>query len=195
MRHDFRMNSSMIAPGFLVAAPQLKDPNFESTVILMLEHDDEEGSLGLVINRPAAVKLDMVLGEMQIATPVPINLSEHPPLLYGGPVSPERGWLLHTPDWTGSETRAVDEGLSVTASRDILDAIASGVGPEKYRFCLGYSGWGPHQLVSEIKTGAWINVPFFVDLVFDVDLDDIWAEALARLGIDPAQLVATVGDA
>jgi putative transcriptional regulator len=189
------MTESKIAPGFLVAAPQLKDPHFESTVILMLDHNDDEGSLGLVINRPAVVKLEAVLGEMKIATPDPVDLSDHPPLLYGGPVSPERGWILHTPDWTGPGTRAVDEGLSVTASKDILDAIASGAGPEKYRFCLGYAGWGPHQLIEEIKTGAWINVPFDVDLVFDVDLENRWRSALSRLGIDPSQLVSVVGDA
>ena len=189
------MSDSQIAPGYLVAAPHLKDPHFESTVILMLEHDDDEGSLGLVINRHAAVKLDIVLGEMKIATPDALDLKDHPPLLYGGPVSPERGWIVHTPDWSGPGTRAVDEGLSVTASRDILDAIASGTGPEKYRFYLGYSGWGPHQLIEEIKSGAWINVPFFVDLIFETPIDAMWTTALGRLGINPAQLVNTVGDA
>ena len=189
------MTETKIAPGFLVAAPQLKDPHFESTVILMLEHKDDEGSLGLVINRPAVVKLEAVLAEMNIATTGPLDLRDHPPLLYGGPVSPERGWILHTPDWTGPSTRAVDEELSVTASRDILDAIASSMGPEKYRFCLGYSGWGPHQLIEEIKVGAWITVPFFVDLIFETSLDVIWSRALSRLGIDPTQLVSTVGDA
>jgi putative transcriptional regulator len=189
------MSETKIAPGFLVAAPQLRDPHFENTVILMLEHDDQEGSMGLVINRPAAVKLDVVLAEMKVKTPNLLDLKNHPPLLYGGPVSPERGWILHTPDWTGPSTRALDEGLSVTASMDILEAIASKVGPEKYRFCLGYSGWGPHQLIQEIKTGAWINVPFQIELIFDTPMNAIWNSALALLGIDPAKLVNTVGDA
>lgn len=189
------MKETKIAPGFLVAAPQLKDPHFESTVILMLDHEDEEGAMGLVINRPAAVKLDVVLAEMKIKTPRSLDLTDHPPLLYGGPVSPERGWILHTPDWSGPNTRAVDEGLSVTASMDILEAIAANSGPEKYRFCLGYSGWGPHQLVGEIKTGAWINVPFQLDLIFDTPIDAIWASALSLLGIDPRQLIGMVGDA
>lgn len=184
-----------IAPGFLVAAPQLKDPHFVSTVILMLEHQDDDGSIGLVINRRASVTLEAVLSEMKISTPGPLDLKDHPPLLYGGPVSPERGWIVHTPDWTGPATRAVDESLSVTASKDILDAIATSQGPEKYRFCLGYAGWGPHQLVDEIKTGAWINVPFASDLIFDTPLDAMWKSALGRLGIDPAQLVSMVGDA
>jgi putative transcriptional regulator len=189
------MTESKIAPGFLVAAPQLKDPHFESTVILMLDHDDAEGALGLIINRPAAVKLDVVLGQMQIETPDLVNLRHHPPLLFGGPVSPERGWILHTPDWSGPGTRVVEEGLSVTASRDVLEAIASETGPARYRFCLGYAGWGPHQLVGEIKTGAWITVPFFVELIFDTPFDSIWAAALARLGINPANLVGIMGDA
>ena len=83
----------------------------------------------------------------------------------------------------------------MTSSVDILSAIVGGKGPSKYRFYLGYSGWGPHQLVGEIKAGAWINVPYSVDLVFDVPLKDIWNSSLSRLGIDPSKLVATVGDA
>ena len=189
------MVESKIAPGFLVAAPQLKDPHFENSVILMLEHEDEEGALGLIINQPASVKLDAVLGEMHIDMPDPLALKGPPPLLYGGPVSPERGWILHTPDWTGPGTRVVDEGLSVTACKDILEAIAVGTGPDRYRFCLGYAGWGPHQLVGEIKSGAWITVPFDVNLVFDTPLDSIWAKALMHLGINPANLVGIVGDA
>lgn len=184
-----------IAPGFLVAAPHLKDPNFQSAVILMIEHTDEEGSLGLVINRKAEVDLGTVLTEMELRVPSPVDIQTHPPLLYGGPVSPERGWILHTPDWSGPETIEVASGLSLTSSLDILESIATGTGPSKYRFCLGYAGWGPYQLVGEIKAGAWITVPFSVDLVFDVNLDERWHISLGRLGIDPRQLVPTVGDA
>jgi len=190
------MVESKIAPGFLVASPQLKDPNFASTVVLMIEHDDEEGALGLIINREAKVELETVVSEMKLELPdIVIDLNNHPPLRTGGPVSPERGWILHTPDWTGPETRVVGEGLSVTSSIDVLNAILKGTGPDKYCFILGYAGWGPHQLVGEIKAGAWINVPFSVDLVFDVPLDEIWGKTLARLGIDPAHLVGTIGDA
>jgi putative transcriptional regulator len=193
--HHHPMSDSQIAPGFLVAAPQLKDPNFERSVILMLEHQDDEGSLGLIINRPARVDLAAVIGEMQFEGPVAVDLKDHPPLLCGGPVSPERGWILHTPDWSGPETRVIEQYLSVTSSIDILNAIVTETGPRKYRFCLGYAGWGPHQLIGEIKSGAWINVPFSADLVFDVALDRIWENALGRLGIDPNKLVGTVGDA
>ncbi|MCP4677481.1 MAG: YqgE/AlgH family protein [Deltaproteobacteria bacterium] len=189
------MVESTIAPGFLVAAPQLKDPNFERAVILMLEHDDEEGALGLIINRKAQVDLATVVSEMKLSVPEMLEIDKHPPLLVGGPVSPERGWILHTPDWDGPETRSVSDDLCVTSSVDILDAIVSHNGPSKYRLYLGYSGWGPHQLVGEIKTGAWITVPFESDLVFDIPLDEIWQCTLSRLGIEPSQLIATVGDA
>lgn len=178
-----------------MAAPQLRDPNFEGTVILMIEHADDEGSLGLVLNREASVDLSIVIGEMKLDTDQAVDLSEHPPVLCGGPVALERGWVLHTPDWSGPHTREVEEGLSVTSSVDVLQAILLGKGPSKYRFYLGYAGWGPKQLVEEIKTGAWINVPFSVDLVFDTPVSDLWREALSRLGIHPSQLAPTVGDA
>lgn len=189
------MSDTRIAPGFLVAAPHLRDPYFAGAVVLMVEHDDEEGALGLVVNRRAAIDLATVLVELKLAASGAVSLADHPPLLYGGPVSPERGWILHTPDWGGPETRAVAEGLSLTSSLDVLQAVVAGRGPAKYRFCLGYAGWGPHQLVGEIKTGAWITVPLAVDLLFDVPLDEIWRSALDRLGIDPSQLVSMVGDA
>jgi len=185
---------SMIAPGFLVASPQLQDPNFERTVVLMLEHRDEEGSLGLVINRPAGVELELVLGEMKI----PFReeaIDDAPRILYGGPVSPERGWVLHSDDWRGDETHFVAEGLAVTSTPDVLEAIGEGVGPTRHCFCLGYAGWGPGQLVEEIKTGAWINVPFDIELVLGEPLEERWAAALRRLGIDPGQLASVVGDA
>jgi len=190
------MTESKIAPGFLVAAPQLGDPNFESAVILMVEHEDESGALGLVINRKATVDLATVIGELDLKVPdVVVDINDHPPLLCGGPVSPERGWILHTPDWSGPETLNVSDDLSMTSSLDVLGAVVAGKGPSKYRLYLGYSGWGPHQLVGEIKSGAWITVPLSSDLVFDVPLEEIWATTLRRLGIDPTQLVATVGDA
>jgi putative transcriptional regulator len=189
------MVETRIAPGFLVAAPQLRDPNFEGAVVLMIEHANDEGSLGLIINREASVDLSMIVREMKLDIPEPAELPEDSPVLCGGPVALERGWVLHSPDWSGPHTRHVDESLSVTSSLDVLQAIVAGRGPQKYRFFLGYSGWGPDQLVEEIKAGSWINVPFCVDLIFDTPLAEIWSEALSRLGIHPVQLAPTVGDA
>jgi putative transcriptional regulator len=187
--------SDALAPGFLVAAPQLQDPNFSRTVVLMLEHDDAEGSLGLVINRAAAIAMDRVLEILEIARPGSIDGEEAPPVMYGGPVATEFGWILHTPDWRGEHTRAVGDGVCVTANLEILRDIVAGRGPSRYLFCLGYSGWGPGQLVSELKVGAWITVPFAADLIFDVAADSKWDAALGRLGIDPFAIAPTVGDA
>jgi putative transcriptional regulator len=184
-----------LAPGFLVAAPQLQDPNFARTVVLVLEHDDEEGSLGLVINRAAAVAMDQVLAILEFEGLGPSGLGEAATVMYGGPVATEFGWILHTPDWRGGSTRAVGDGVCVTANREILEAIVARRGPTRFLFCLGYSGWGPGQLVSELKAGAWITVPFAADLVFDVEAERKWAAALGRLGIDPCALAPVVGDA
>jgi putative transcriptional regulator len=186
---------SRIAPGFLVAAPQLTDPHFARTVVFMIEHVDDEGSLGLVINRPAEIDLATVLVSTKLEDGAELSLGDHPPVCYGGPVSPELGWILHTPDWQGDDTKVIEEAIGVTASLDVLEAITRGEGPASYLFCLGYAGWGPHQLVGEIKSGAWINVPFDAGLVFDVPLEERWAAALAKLGIDPSALAPTVGDA
>ncbi len=180
----------------MVAAPQLKDPNFDGSVILMLEHDDEQGALGLVINQKTSVDLSTVLLEMKLEVDkVTLTIEDHPPLLCGGPVSPERGWIVHTDDWQCEESQRIDEDLMVTTSLDILTDIVNGEGPEKYRFCLGYSGWGPHQLVEEIKTGAWLNAPLMHDVIFDTPISEIWNTCFARLGIDPSKLVGMVGDA
>ncbi len=187
--------SDALAPGFLVAAPQLQDPNFARTVVLMLEHDDDEGSLGLVINRVASLALDQVLEILKLESPAPGPGDDEPVVLYGGPVATEFGWILHTPDWQGENTRAVGDGVCVTASLEILQAIVERRGPARYLFCLGYSGWGPGQLMDELKEGSWITVPFAADLVFDVEMDLKWSAALGLLGIDPFAIAPVVGDA
>jgi putative transcriptional regulator len=186
---------AVIAPGFLVAAPHLKDPNFESTVVFMVEHDDEEGSLGLVINRESELTLARVLTEMTLEQGESEIAGGDRRVHYGGPVSPELGWIVHTPDWRGQGTRLVGEAVAVSASLEVLRAIASQKGPREFLFCLGYAGWGPGQLVEEIKTGSWFNVPFESELIFEVAIDRRWKTAIERLGIDPMALVPVVGDA
>lgn len=186
---------SRIAPGFLVAAPHMKDPYFEKSVVLMLEHEDAEGSMGLVINQRSSLELGEVLHEMGIPLPPTGHLDLHPPVLVGGPVSPELGWIVHTDDWTSEVTATLFEGLSVTASVDIVRDIALGKGPARYVLCLGYAGWAPGQLITELKTGAWLNVPSEHDLIFGVPLDRRWEAAISRLGIDARNLAPMVGDA
>jgi len=186
---------TVIAPGFLVAAPNLKDPNFEDAVVLMVEHDDDEGSLGLVINRQSELTLERVLTQMNLEVPENGFAHGQRRVHYGGPVSPELGWIVHTPDWQGQGTLLVADAVAVSASLAVLRAIAADEGPREFLFCLGYAGWGPGQLVEEIKTGSWFNVPFESALIFEVAVDRRWRTAIERLGVDPMALVSTVGDA
>jgi putative transcriptional regulator len=184
-----------IAPGFLVAAPHLNDPHFDKAVVLMIEHDEVEGSFGLVINRIAEVDLSTVLGAMRVPLDRPVEIALHPPVLAGGPVSPELGWIVHTADWSGDSTKALTGEVAVTASVEILRAVSSGEGPREYVLCLGYAGWAPGQLVAEIRSGAWITVPFERELLFHVPHAARWETALSRLGIDPRNIAPSTGDA
>jgi len=185
---------STIAPGFLAAAPHMRDPFFEKTVVFMMEHSDD-GSIGLIINQLSNIDLATILSEMELFIENPVDVAAHPPILMGGPVAPQLGWILHSSEWQRPETRVFEDNIAVTASREILKDISRGRGPDRYLFCLGYAGWGPGQLISEIKTGAWINVPCNHKLVFDVPIEDKWHSAITSLGIDPSNIVPIVGDA
>jgi putative transcriptional regulator len=182
-----------LAPGFLVAAPGLQDPFFRRSVVLLVEHDHAEGTFGVLINRSAGVDMDRIFEELDI-TPT-VNPSSLPIVLEGGPVTPEMGWVLHSLDWKTAESRPVGEYLAVTSCRRILEDIASGCGPTKFRFCIGYAGWGAHQLVEEMKNGAWLHVPLDAELIFDVPLEKRWQMAISKLGIDPAYLSSITGGA
>ena len=186
---------SAIAPGFLVAAPHMRDPNFERSVVLMIEHDDQQGSFGLIVNREAEIDLSAVLGAMRVPLDAPVDIARHPPILAGGPVSPELGWIVHSAAWSRPETKRITSDVAVTASVEILKAISRGDGPREYALFLGYAGWGPGQLIAEIRTGAWITVPFERDLVFSVPFAARWVTALERLGIDPRNIAPVIGDA
>jgi putative transcriptional regulator len=179
---------SNLAPGFLVAAPSLLDPNFHRSVVLLVDHR-AEGSLGFVINRPADASLRAMLGPLGLE----VDESEvnDAPVLVGGPVAPNTGWLVFEPlaELSGSEDIVrVSERLAVSASRELLEAVVTHQGPERMALVLGYAGWGPGQLDAEIAQGAWIPIDFDDAIVFDTEPDERWAAALALLGIDPARL-------
>jgi len=184
-----RMKTS-ITPGVLIAAPQLYDPNFDRTVVLMCDHS-EEGAMGLVINRPSPISMENVFQGLNLEAPPGVA----PPVLVGGPVQPERGWLIHSSPTKEGESIEVAECIYISTSRSVLEAVQRGIGPSPYRLALGYSGWGPGQLETEIAAGAWIIGKAYPALVFDVPIEKKWEQALADLGIDPAQLADTVGEA
>lgn len=182
--------ASELAPGLLVAAPILLDSNFRRTVVLLVDHRPE-GSLGFVINRPAQVRLPGMLDALGLRAP---NVAPpDAPVLVGGPVAPDTGWLVfeQTPQRSfGDEVVRVSERLAVSASRELLEQTVQGKGPERVLLVLGYAGWGPSQLDGEIAQGAWIPVDLEERIIFDTPYEERWASALHSLGIDPARLTA-----
>ncbi len=180
---------SELAPGFLVAAPSLLDPNFKEAVVLLIDHRPE-GSLGFIVNRVSEVQFKDVAIDLGIAEEgqPPPEL----PVMVGGPVARQTGWIVFDP--TTSElslesTIEVSDQLRVSASRELLAQLAKSQSGERHMLVLGYAGWGAGQLDEELKQGAWIPVDLEESVVFDTPVEDRWNAALAALGIDPAYLV------
>ncbi len=177
-----------LAPGFLIAAPMLQDPNFEHTVVLMCLHN-EEGGLGLVLNRPAPLSMEEIMGQLELPTRTRLNQDA----MIGGPVAVESGMLLYhcQPEEEPREDEIqVAEDLRLTPSREVLEQIASGSGPGEYMMFLGHSGWGPGQLESEMSAGAWIPAKLNLELIFSTPAEERWNTALEEEGINPMSLGA-----
>jgi len=179
-----------LAPGFLVAVPGLPDPNFARTVVLLMEHSDE-GAMGLVINRPLNLPLGRLLSEAGVEESGPFSQ----PVLYGGPVSPSRGWVLHEGSWAMDGTLVVAPGVALSSSVAVLRAIAEGKGPKQFSVCLGYAGWSAGQLEGEIAIGSWVPVPATARLVLEVPLEERWEEALRSNGLEPSMVMSRNAEA
>jgi putative transcriptional regulator len=176
----------------LVAMPGIGDPRFEKTVICICAHS-EEGAMGLVVNRGInnLTFPDMLEQLGIIAVPEVQKIQVH----FGGPVEVGRGFVLHSSDYTHEGTLVVDDGISLTATVDILRDIAEGTGPKESLLALGYAGWGGGQLDMELSANGWLSVPVDTDLVFSTDLDSKWDRAMAKIGIDPRMLSDDMGHA
>ncbi len=166
---------------FLIAMPQLADPNFFHTVTYICEHN-ADGALGIVINRQLELTLGEVLEHMQIQT-TDLEIGDRPVYL-GGPVQPERGFVLHTPNGSWDSTMAITDRIGITTSRDILAAIAEGGGPDSALVALGYAGWGAGQLEQELADNAWLSGPADEQILFQHPAEERWAAAAALLGVD-----------
>ncbi len=171
-----------VAGHLLVATPELDDPNFRHTVVYMIQ-DDSTGAMGLVVNRvlgkgPAGELLKGlgVEGDPTLAGEIEVH--------YGGPVERGRGFVLHSPEYHGEDTVVLSELAALTSSPDVLEDMATGKGPRQSLFALGYAGWGPDQLASEIAAGAWVIVDADADLLFGDQDDGKWQRALDRQGIE-----------
>ena len=177
------MESANLAPGLLLAMPQLSDPNFSRAVVLMIEHS-EQGSFGLVINHPSPIKASELLDSLEMSW-----RGEDTAVVWaGGPVSPSTGWVLHEPiGQAGQGTIEITSTISLSTSPDRLRTIASSP-PRNIRLLLGYSGWGPGQLAEEMSRGAWLHTAAEPSIVFGTPADEIWDTAMRTLGINPRDL-------
>lgn len=184
------MESANLAPGLLLAMPQLSDPNFSRAVVLMIEHSSQ-GSFGLVINHPSPIKASELLDSLEMSW-----RGEDTAVVWaGGPVSPSTGWVLHEPmigAQPGQGTIEITSDILLSTSPDRLRTIASQP-PRNIRLLLGYSGWGPGQLESEMSRGAWLHASADPELVFDTPADHIWDRAMRSLGISPESLFVSRG--
>ena len=183
---------SSLTNHFLIAMPSLKDPNFFHGVTYICEHD-EEGAMGIMINRPLDIDLGEVLGQMHIDSELPEVASI--PIFLGGPVQCERGFVLHKPHGRWEATLEVTAEIGVTSSRDILEAIARGAGPRQYLIALGYAGWAAGQLEQEMADNAWLSVPADDRIIFETPFDQRWERAAALTGVDIRRLSSDIGHA
>jgi len=180
-------------PGqLLIAMPSMTDPRFEKSVIYMCAHNSD-GAMGLVINRAIdSLTFPELLEQLEID---PRSNGDQIRVLFGGPVEQARGFVLHSPDYLQDASLVVDDNVVLTATIDILRAIADGTGPNNCLLALGYAGWGAGQLDSEIKSNGWLSVDADEDLVFGCDLDEKWERAMTKIGIDPRMLSDSAGHA
>ena len=176
----------------LIAMPNMADPRFARTVIYLCAHSDE-GAMGLVINKPMPqITFVDLLEQLEIETQGTI---EDQMVHFGGPVESGRGFVLHSGEFQREGTMMVDDSVGLTATIDILRAIAGGEGPDRHLLALGYAGWGPGQLDGEIQANGWLHAPADDAILFDHDLSTKWERSIAKLGVSPAMLSGDAGHA
>jgi|TARA_B100001245_G_scaffold205500_1_gene167064 putative transcriptional regulator len=189
---DISQDGSYVTGQLLIAMPGMRDERFAKSVIYMCAHS-EEGAMGLVLNqRLDSLTFAELISQLELDEK---HLSRDVPVHFGGPVESGRGFVLHTSDYQQDATLEVVNGVALTASVEILKAIAQGKGPQKSLLALGYAGWGPGQLDMEIRANGWLQVPSDSEIIFDIEPDTKWERAIQRLGIDPRMLSDDVGHA
>src|SRR5215469_8311026 len=175
---------------FLIAMPALEDPNFRECVTFICEHN-AEGALGIIINRPMNVVLEDVLKQLSLKADDPDTGAS--PVYLGGPVQTERGFVIHEPLGRWEATLKVSGSLGVTTSRDVLEAVAAGKGPERCFVALGYAGWTAGQLEEEMKSNSWLSTPADSRIIFDTPVELRWQAAARLIGVDLSLLSGDTG--
>ena len=186
------LDEARLTGQLLIAMPTMDDPRFAQSVIYLCAHT-EDGAMGLVLNRPlVSPTFEDLLRQLDVSPTPPARKIT---LCDGGPIDGARGFVLHTADWTGDGSLQVDDSVALTASLDVLKAIAAGEGPRAGLLALGYASWGAGQLDEEIFSNVWLSAPATIDLVFDDDYATKWRRAFASLRVDPALLSGVAGHA
>ena len=185
------MDTINLTHHFLIAMPNMADPNFNGALTYICDHG-EQGAMGVVVNRP--IELDLSTLFEQIGLSLPERLQKQS-VYFGGPVQTERGFVLHTPPQIFSSTLMVNEEVSLTTSKDVLEAVSQGAGPNKFMVSLGYAGWAAGQLEEEIKQNAWLSVGADPHVIFDVAPEQRLPAAMRLLGIDFTMLSEEAGHA
>lgn len=183
---------SQFANQFMIAMPGLRDPGFTRTVSIICEHNDQ-GALGLVINRASDLCVGDLFDQMDLSTSNQELASQ--PVLQGGPVSRDRGFVLHEELGPWESTMSVSSDLQLTTSRDILEAMAEGEGPSRALMAIGYAGWDAGQLESEMSANSWLSADYDADILFSTPVAQRWSAAARLLGIDPHQISSEAGHA
>ena len=177
---------------FLMAMPGLVGGELAGTVIYICEHS-ERGALGLVINRPTGLTVASLLEKVELECSVP-DLAKVP-VFYGGPVQTDRGFVLHKPAANYNSSIHLTSDMALTTSRDVLQAIAAGEGPQQMLVALGYAGWGAGQLEQEMAENAWLSVAAYEDIIFETQPEERYPAAMRLLGVDPVMLTGSAGHA
>lgn len=178
---------------FLIAMPTMNDPEFDHTVTLVCQQDQEMGAFGITINRPTNITLEELFEQLDI--PLQNDTIKQATAVVGGPVQPEQGFVIHSADKRWDSTLNVSEHISVTSSRDILEAIAKGEGPEHFILALGCAGWAPGQLEEELKENTWLTTQADKRILFDLPYNKRWEKAADSLGVDIHLISDVVGHA
>jgi putative transcriptional regulator len=184
--------TSTLTNHFLIAMPNMRDPSFKRSVAFLCQHNDE-GAMGLLVNRLSEYRLGDVLAQMRIKC----ESAEvgDAPVLIGGPVQPERGFVLHTPHGQWESSFKISDHICVTTSRDVLAAIAEGRGPERALITLGYAGWSAGQIETELKENSWLTVDASEPILFETPLEERWEAAAALVGVNIANIAGYAGHA
>ncbi|MBC7684497.1 MAG: YqgE/AlgH family protein [Bdellovibrionales bacterium] len=184
-----------LANHFLIAMPSMSDPIFGGAVVYICEHNDK-GVLGVVINKPTDMTMEILFEriELQITDGLH-NTVVNEPIMFGGPVQDDRGFVLHTPGAHYSSSLTVTDDVAFTTSIDVLEAVAAGNGPQRLLVSIGYAGWSPGQLEEEIGRNGWLTVGADPHVLFDLPIDERYNAAIKLLGIDPMMLASEAGHA